>query len=41
MHPEADDILTNLLDKNESIKHEYEKNHKIKNDPRITRIGKF
>ena len=41
MHPEADDILTNLLNKNESIKHEYEKNHKIKNDPRITRIGKF
>ena len=41
MHPEADDILANLLDNNESIKHEYEKNHKIKNDPRITRIGKF
>ena len=41
MHPEADDILTNLLDHNESIKKEYEKTHKIKNDPRITRIGKF
>ncbi len=41
MHPEADDILENLLDSNELIKHEYEKTHKIKNDPRITRIGKF
>ena len=41
MHPEADDILENLLDNNELIKHEYEKTHKIKNDPRITRIGYF
>ena len=41
MHPEADDILENLLDMNEEIKNEYEKNHKIKNDPRITQIGKF
>ena len=41
MHPEADDILENLLDNNELIKNEYEKTHKIKNDPRITRIGKF
>ena len=41
MHPEADDILENLLNKNVLIKSEYEKTHKIKNDPRITRIGKF
>ena len=41
MHPEADDILENLLDNNELIKYEYEKTYKIKNDPRITRIGKF
>ena len=41
MHPEADDILENLLDMNEEIKKEYEKSHKIKNDPRITQIGKF
>ena len=33
MHPEADDILENLLDSNELIKNEYEKTHKIKNDP--------
>ncbi len=41
MHPEADDILENLLLKNEKIKNEFTKTQKIKNDPRITRIGKF
>ena len=41
MHPEAEDLLKNLLAKNKEIKLEYEKNHKIKNDPRITPIGKF
>ena len=41
MHPEAEDLLNNLLEKNKEIKLEYEKNHKIKNDPRITPIGKF
>ena len=41
MHPEADDILENLLEKNENIKIEFEKTHKLRNDPRITRIGKF
>ena len=41
MHPEAEDILKNLLEKNNSIREEYEKSHKIKNDPRITIFGKF
>ncbi len=41
MHPEADDILENLLKTNEVLKNEYEKTQKIKNDPRITPIGKF
>jgi len=41
MHPEAKDILENLLSKNSSIKKEFEETHKIKNDPRITAIGKF
>ena len=41
MHPEAEDILENLLESNSELKKEYEKTHKIKNDPRITRIGKF
>ena len=41
MHPEADDILKNLLSKNEKIKTEFEKTQKLKKDPRITPIGKF
>ena len=41
MHPEAKDILENLLMKDAKIKLEFEKTHKIKNDPRITTIGKF
>ena len=41
MHPEADDILKNLLEKNLDLKKEFEKTQKIKNDPRITVIGKF
>ena len=41
MHPEADDILENLIEKNEKVKIEFEKTHKLRNDPRITRIGKF
>ena len=41
MHPEADDILENLLENNIKIKNEFIKTQKIKNDPRITPIGKF
>ncbi len=41
MHPEADDIFKTLLETNEEIKQEFEKTHKLKNDPRITNIGKF
>ncbi len=41
MHPEAEDILQNLLNKNPKIKKEFEATQKIKNDPRITIIGKF
>ncbi len=41
MHPEAKDILENLLMKDEKLKMEFEQNHKIKNDPRITTIGKL
>ena len=40
MHPEAKDILENLLMKDEKLKIEFEQTHKIKNDPRITTIGK-
>ncbi len=41
MHPEAKDILNNLLIKDDNLKREFEQTHKIKNDPRITIIGKL
>jgi len=41
MHPEAKDILENLLMKDNKFRMEFEKTHKIKNDPRITTIGKL
>ena len=41
MHPEAKDILENLLIKDLELRREFEETHKIKNDPRVTTIGKF
>ena len=41
MHPEAEDILENLINNDENLRKEFEETHKLKNDPRITRIGKF
>ena len=41
MYPEAKDILENLLMKDSLLKKEFEETHKIKNDPRITPIGKL
>lgn len=41
MHPEAEDILINLTRNNEELRKEFEETHKLKNDPRITNIGKF
>jgi undecaprenyl-phosphate galactose phosphotransferase len=37
----ADEILEEMIRTNKNIKEEYEKNKKIKNDPRVTKIGKF
>lgn len=37
----AEDILKELMDKDKKIKEEYEQNKKLKNDPRITKVGKF
>jgi undecaprenyl-phosphate galactose phosphotransferase len=39
MVPNADEVLKELL-KDPKIKKEYKKNMKLKNDPRITKIGK-
>ena len=41
MYPEAKDILDNLLMKDSLLKKEFEETHKIKNDPRITTIGRL
>ncbi len=41
MHPEADDILKNLINNNKDLRKEFEETHKLKNDPRITKIGKI
>lgn len=41
MHINAEDILKDLIDNDEEIKKEYDKFYKIKNDPRITKSGKF
>ena len=41
MNPEAEDILENLITNNENLRKEFEETHKLKNDPRITNIGKF
>lgn len=37
----AEDILKDLMKKDAAIREEYETNKKLKNDPRITKVGKF
>lgn len=37
----ADDALENLLKEDDAAREEYEQYKKLKNDPRITRVGKF
>jgi lipopolysaccharide/colanic/teichoic acid biosynthesis glycosyltransferase len=41
MHPESEDMLENLIMTNMKLKKEFEETYKLKNDPRITNIGKF
>ena len=41
MEIDADKILQKLLDSDPELKTEWEKNHKLLNDPRITKMGKF
>jgi len=41
MHPNADALLKELLERDESIRKEWEKEFKLKNDPRITKVGHF
>ena len=37
----ADEVLTNYLEQNEEPRREYKKYIKLKNDPRITKVGRF
>ena len=37
----ADEILEKMMKEDPEIKEEYEKNKKLKNDPRVTKIGEF
>lgn len=41
MKPDADNILQSFLMNNPVARREWEENHKIINDPRVTRVGKF
>lgn len=41
MVPNADEVLFKLLEENEKLAKEYKKNKKLKDDPRITKVGKF
>jgi undecaprenyl-phosphate galactose phosphotransferase len=41
MVPNADEILKDLLEKNPDMALEYKTNKKLKNDPRITKMGKY
>jgi Undecaprenyl-phosphate galactose phosphotransferase WbaP len=41
MMPEAEELLQRLLEEDAELREEYIKYHKLRNDPRITRIGRF
>lgn len=41
MVPNADEVLFKLMEENEEIRKEYQENKKLKDDPRITKVGKF
>jgi lipopolysaccharide/colanic/teichoic acid biosynthesis glycosyltransferase len=41
MVPDADRVLQNLLSTNRDAKEEWLRDHKLRNDPRVTRLGRF
>lgn len=41
MIPDAESALRDLLARHPELRAEWERDHKLKNDPRITRIGRF
>lgn len=41
MVPDAENLLLQMLDENEVMRKEYSTYHKLRDDPRITRVGRF
>jgi lipopolysaccharide/colanic/teichoic acid biosynthesis glycosyltransferase len=41
MRPDADEVLAELLAADEAARAEYEHYHKLRDDPRLTRLGSF
>jgi lipopolysaccharide/colanic/teichoic acid biosynthesis glycosyltransferase len=41
MHPDARRLLTELLQKDPKLRAEWERDHKLSDDPRITRVGRY
>lgn len=41
MYPNADERLRDILNNSPELKKEWDQTHKLKNDPRVTPIGKF
>ena len=41
MHKDADNLLPNLLEKYPLMRKEFEKDFKLRHDPRITKLGRF
>nr|MDP9480739.1 sugar transferase [Actinomycetota bacterium] len=41
MVPDAEAVLQRLLEEDEEAREEYSKYHKLRDDPRVTRVGRF
>jgi len=41
MHRDAEEKLKEILDKDDAVRNEWENNWKLRDDPRITRVGRF
>src|SRR5206468_1152439 len=41
MAPGADQVLSDCLEKSPELKREWQQDRKLRNDPRITRVGRF
>ncbi|MBP7275544.1 MAG: exopolysaccharide biosynthesis polyprenyl glycosylphosphotransferase [Kiritimatiellae bacterium] len=41
MQPDSDSVLQKSLERDPALRAEWEMNHKLKDDPRVTRIGRF